>query len=111
VTRSVTKNRLRRPVGSQVGGGVSRRMGLIGTELVSRDGVHRVETQRSHLGPGSQVSECHPPVVGKIGADGGTVLPSSSQVRDGERKPIVARPALSQLLGTLDLIFPVRTAA
>ena len=44
MTRFVTKNRLRCPVVSQVGGGVSRRMGLIGTGLVPRDGVHRVET-------------------------------------------------------------------
>ena len=44
VTRSVTKDRLRCPVVSQVGGDVSRRMGLIVTGLVPRDGVHRVET-------------------------------------------------------------------
>ena len=41
--RSVAKDRLRCPFVSQVGGGVSRRMGLMGTGLVPRDGVHRVE--------------------------------------------------------------------
>ena len=51
----------------------------------------RVETQRSHLAHGSRVSECHPPVVGKTGADGGIALSSSSQVRDGGRKAIANR--------------------
>ena len=69
----------------------------------------RVETQRSHLGSCSQVSECHPPVVGKIGADGGIVLPSSSQVRDGDRKPIFSRdgPGASQRRPSADRNSPV----
>src|SRR5450759_2095699 len=50
-----------------------------GSEHLGRG--RRVETQRSHLGPGSQVSECHPQVVDKIGADGVIVVSSSSQVR------------------------------
>jgi hypothetical protein len=37
---------------------------------------------------GSQVFGWHPPVVGNIGADGGIVLSSWSQVRDGGRKAI-----------------------
>ena len=84
------RRRLSRPAPSQA----ERRIEIRGTYCNGSGHLgrgRRVETQRSHLGPGSQVSECHPQVVGKLGADGVIVLSSSSQVRDGGRKAIPLR--------------------
>jgi hypothetical protein len=79
------QQRLSRPVPCQT----ERRIEIHGTYCNGSGHLgrgRRVETQRSHLGPVSQVSECHPQVVGKIGADGVIVLSSCSQVRDGGHK-------------------------
>ena len=84
------QRRLSRPTPSQA----ERRIEIRGTCCNGSGHLgrgRRVETQRSHLGPGSQVSECHPQVVDKSGADGVIVLFSKSRSRDGERKPFRSR--------------------
>src|SRR5674476_1623581 len=79
------QRRLSRPTPSQA----ERRSEIRGTYCNGSGHLgrgRRVETQRSHLGPVSQVSECHGQVVDKIGAGGVIVLSSSSHVGDGGHK-------------------------